>query len=82
MAYRHRRLKSLCRRTVVFSDKTLMEIARARPQSPDDLLEVSGVGPGKLEKYGGAVLKIMGGGIGGNLTPRQAVTLSLCEERV
>jgi len=42
----------------VFSDKTLMEIARARPQSSDDLLEVSGVGPGKLEKYGEDVLKI------------------------
>ena len=47
---------------VVFSDKTLVEIARARPQSPDDLLEVSGVGPGKLEKYGSAVLKITGEG--------------------
>ena len=42
----------------VFSDKTLMEIARARPQSTDDLLEVSGVGPGKLAKYGEDVLKI------------------------
>jgi ATP-dependent DNA helicase RecQ len=45
---------------VVFSDKTLIEIARARPQSSEDLLEVSGVGPGKLEKYGVAVLKITG----------------------
>ncbi len=44
----------------VFSDKTLMEIARARPQTSDDLLEVSGVGPGKLEKYGEDVLKITG----------------------
>ena len=44
----------------VFSDKTLMEIARARPQNSDDLLEVSGVGPGKLEKYGEDVLKITG----------------------
>ena len=42
----------------VFSDKTLMEIARARPQNSDDLLEVSGVGPGKLEKYGEDVLQI------------------------
>ncbi|MDQ2799867.1 MAG: HRDC domain-containing protein, partial [Armatimonadota bacterium] len=42
----------------VFSDKTLMEIARARPQTSDDLLEVSGVGPGKLDKYGAEVLKI------------------------
>ena len=47
---------------VVFSDKTLIEIARARPQSPDELLEVSGVGPAKLEKYGGDVLRITGEG--------------------
>ena len=47
---------------VVFSDKTLVEIARARPQSESDLLEVSGVGPGKLEKYGGDVLRITGEG--------------------
>ena len=46
----------------VFSDKTLMEIARARPQSQGDLLEVSGVGPSKLEKYGGDVLRITGEG--------------------
>ncbi len=45
---------------VVFSDKTLIEIARARPQSSDDLLEVSGIGPAKLEKYGGDVLRITG----------------------
>jgi superfamily II DNA helicase RecQ len=44
----------------VFSDKTLMEIARANPQTSDDLLEVSGVGPGKLGKYGEVVLKITG----------------------
>ena len=44
----------------VFSDKTLMEIARFRPQSSGDLLEISGVGPGKLEKYGEDVLKITG----------------------
>jgi len=44
----------------VFSDKTLMEIARARPQSSGDLLEISGVGPSKLEKYGEDVLKITG----------------------
>ena len=42
----------------VFSDKTLREIAQARPQTSDELLEVSGVGPGKLDKYGADVLKI------------------------
>jgi len=44
----------------VFSDKTLMEIARACPQSPASLLSVPGIGPRKLEKYGGDVLKIIG----------------------
>ena len=44
----------------VFSDKTLLEIAQARPQTSDDLLEVNGVGPGKMEKYGADVLKITG----------------------
>ena len=42
----------------IFSDKTLREIAHASPQTSDDLLEVSGVGPGKLEKYGESILKI------------------------
>ena len=45
----------------VFSDKTLMEIARASPQSPDALLSVPGIGPRKLEKYGGDVLQIITG---------------------
>jgi ATP-dependent DNA helicase RecQ len=44
----------------VFSDKTLMEIARARPGDESALLQVSGVGPGKLEKYGDDVLRITG----------------------
>ena len=44
----------------VFSDKTLMEIARSCPQSADALLSVPGIGPRKLEKYGGDVLKITG----------------------
>ena len=42
----------------VFGDKTLMEIARTRPQDDDALLALPGIGPGKLEKYGAAVLKI------------------------
>ena len=42
----------------VFSDKTLMEIARARPQNANALLATPGIGERKLEKYGAAVLKI------------------------
>ena len=42
----------------VFSDKTLMEIARSCPQSPEALLSVPGIGPRKMEKYSSDVLKI------------------------
>ncbi len=37
---------------VVFSDKTLKEMVHLRPQTDDELLQVSGVGQVKLEKYG------------------------------
>lgn len=46
---------------IVFSDKTLRAMADARPQTPGELLEVSGVGPMKLERYGQAFLKALGG---------------------
>lgn len=38
---------------VVFSDKTLHEMAVEKPMDEDELLEISGVGQVKLEKYGG-----------------------------
>jgi len=41
---------------VVFHDKTLEEIARRRPGDLAALAAVSGVGPAKLERYGGDVL--------------------------
>ena len=37
---------------VVFSDFTLLEMARLRPSSEAELLAISGVGPKKLEQYG------------------------------
>ncbi|MGD8729163.1 MAG: HRDC domain-containing protein, partial [Gemmatimonadota bacterium] len=42
---------------IVFSDKVLMEIAMRRPTSDGELLEVPGVGPAKLEKYGADFLE-------------------------
>jgi ATP-dependent DNA helicase RecQ len=42
---------------VVFSDRTLREMAEARPESEDDLLAVSGVGPAKLQRYGDRFLR-------------------------
>ena len=44
---------------VVFDDKTLRELAVARPASDDALLAVKGVGPMKLERYGGAVIALI-----------------------
>ena len=41
---------------VVFHDKTLAEIARTLPRTPVELAAVTGVGPGKLARYGDEVL--------------------------
>ncbi|KPJ79341.1 MAG: hypothetical protein AMS19_11415, partial [Gemmatimonas sp. SG8_23] len=37
---------------IVFSDSVLVEIATRRPRDAGALLDVPGVGPAKLEKYG------------------------------
>ncbi|HLS47726.1 MAG TPA: ATP-dependent DNA helicase RecQ [Gemmatimonadales bacterium] len=37
---------------IVFNDRTLIEMAARRPGSPAELLQVSGVGAAKLERYG------------------------------
>ncbi|HMN15951.1 MAG TPA: HRDC domain-containing protein, partial [Bellilinea sp.] len=37
---------------VIFHDTTLVEMARAKPRSLDDLARLSGVGRAKLERYG------------------------------
>ncbi|KFI59557.1 ATP-dependent DNA helicase RecQ [Bifidobacterium gallicum DSM 20093 = LMG 11596] len=42
---------------IVFSDKTLHDMAHRRPDSPDAMLEVSGVGAAKLERYGDEFLE-------------------------
>ena len=44
---------------VIFHDKTLQEIAAARPLSPEALGGVGGVGASKLERYGEAVLRVV-----------------------
>jgi ATP-dependent DNA helicase RecQ len=44
---------------VIFHDKTLLEIAIARPATLPDLAHCGGVGQGKLDRYGAAVLKIV-----------------------
>jgi DNA helicase-2/ATP-dependent DNA helicase PcrA len=44
---------------VVFTDKTLEAIAEAKPGSPAELQEISGIGPAKIERYGEALLALL-----------------------
>jgi ATP-dependent DNA helicase RecQ len=44
---------------IVFSDASLMDMCRKRPRDPSRFLEVSGVGPAKLEKYGDAFIALI-----------------------
>jgi DNA helicase-2/ATP-dependent DNA helicase PcrA len=46
---------------VVFPDTTLVAIAESRPRSLAALSGLAGVGPRKLERYGAAVLTVVGG---------------------
>ena len=41
---------------IVFSDRTLAELAERRPRTPDALLQISGIGTTKLERYGAEFL--------------------------
>jgi DNA helicase-2/ATP-dependent DNA helicase PcrA len=45
---------------VIFDNATLAAIAAARPRDPASLLEVPGIGPVKAERYGEAVLALVG----------------------
>ena len=44
---------------VVFSDATLRDLARRRPDTDDALLAVSGIGPAKLAAYGEAIKDLL-----------------------
>ena len=46
---------------VIFHDATLADIARKRPKNSEDLKDVSGIGQGKLQRYGAAVLELVRG---------------------
>lgn len=47
---------------VIFHDRTLLEIARARPSTAPALGRLPGVGQAKLQRYGAAVLEILKAG--------------------
>ena len=44
---------------VIFPDRTLTEMAIAKPTNEVEMLEVSGVGQNKYARYGNAFLKII-----------------------
>jgi ATP-dependent DNA helicase RecQ len=46
---------------VIFHDQTLADIARSRPRDRDALSAINGVGLGKLDRYGEAVLEVVAG---------------------
>lgn len=46
---------------IVFTDKTLIEMAEKRPLTLDDMAHVTGVGAAKLERYGLAFLQVITG---------------------
>jgi RecQ family ATP-dependent DNA helicase len=45
---------------VVLHDRTLTALAEARPENPRQLLEIDGMGPAKVEKFGEAILGLCG----------------------
>lgn len=45
---------------VVLHDRTLTALAQARPGNPRQLLEIDGMGPAKVEKFGEAILGLCG----------------------
>ena len=44
---------------VIFSDKTLREMAALLPRSRQELMNVSGIGDYKADKYGSAFLEVI-----------------------
>lgn len=44
---------------LIFSDRTLVEMCQKMPSSEDEMLQISGVGMHKLEKYGDAFLSVI-----------------------
>ena len=42
---------------IIFNDRTLVELARQQPKSLTELLNISGIGQAKADKYGQEVLQ-------------------------
>ncbi|GAB4386124.1 DNA helicase RecQ [Albidovulum sp.] len=46
---------------VIFTDRTLIEMAETRPRTLDEMARIGGVGAKKLERYGAAFLEVVTG---------------------
>ena len=44
---------------VIFHDKTLIELAKAKPQNLDEMLDITGIGVSKLRKFGQELLNVI-----------------------
>jgi ATP-dependent DNA helicase RecQ len=44
---------------IIFNDRTLHELAEVRPLELEEMLEITGIGPAKLERYGEAFLEVL-----------------------
>ena len=45
---------------VIFPDRTLLDMVHLKPQTPEQMAMVHGVGAAKLEQYGSAFLRVIG----------------------
>jgi len=46
---------------MVLHDRALAALAQARPANPRELLEIDGIGPGKVERFGEEILRLCAG---------------------
>ena len=46
---------------IIFTDRTLIEMAETRPANLDQMAGISGIGAKKLESYGAAFLEVING---------------------
>ena len=65
---------------VVFSDATLRELARGRPNTDAALLAVPGIGPAKLAAYGEALKPLLAGIVRGRGDGREESTPAAGED--
>ncbi|WP_091650822.1 ATP-dependent DNA helicase UvrD2 [Micromonospora pallida] len=58
---------------VVFTDATLTALAERRPERPEELIAIAGIGPRKLGLYGESVLALVGGATVDAVCPEESL---------